>query len=232
MQMTPMSDQALGEFYSLMILPLFEGEFKRVSWMSFRWTVGPDNDLHIFRDGERWFVLLFEDYPTVSMEDVADRIETDVSDLKRIHPKNSTKAEVYFYPEEQSQYMHNIAGYFQLFEVVKPSAKLTKLRKYKRTKQSRIALSLASIGHEIIDLKRGGLSNRESLARIAENCWFLAEAEGLHEFEHWFYDFAEFSDIYDSYEGTEIGSADQLNKIVKVFWDYTNYYRAATESSQ
>lgn len=114
MQNTKLTDQALGEIYETCILPQFAVELGDVAWLRFRRIIGPDNELHIFEANGKMYVLLFDDYPTNVLQDVAKALDVNPATLGQIPPKNPhpEAGKVVNFKIADGQYVHNVTGSF------------------------------------------------------------------------------------------------------------------------
>lgn len=116
------SDSVVELIYSEKILPHFGIEPKLVRWTGHS-EIGLDSTAHFFIADKEEFLLIYEDYPTFSEEEIAGII----SPRYRLLPINPKGFDIYdnfltYYHDDVSLDKVGLSGSFRLYEVVHESS--------------------------------------------------------------------------------------------------------------
>ena len=210
MQRTILTQRTLEEFYSQVILPQFGVRQKQIAWQDHT-TIGPDNETHVFLCDDEHMVLVFDDYPTTTVDDI--RTEFPGATITQISlgegnvsvagntPSTDDNAILRYTPAVPYTYVHGITGYYQLFNIGTPVEKvrLMRLKSHRRAHQvaSEAYMSLVDMGFELIALakKEGILSHVEHLSSLSQS---LAASHGFGDLADWFFNLSVDLDCHES----------------------------------
>ncbi len=124
MQFAKTSQDFIQKFYTAAILP----QFSLKSAQNIEWEKGvpqslsnPNGDVRYFKYEDGAYALLYEDYPTVSEEELIDSITTPGRETLTQIPLigSSDETVLRFAPSHTPyKYIPHITGYFQLFKIM------------------------------------------------------------------------------------------------------------------
>ena len=212
MQPNQLTAPALEELYAKVILPQFGISGDSISWIEQR-TIGPNNEARVFKVGDEQMVLVFDDYPTTTVETISKEFGSDsVTQIHRSNTEGSVGMDAHSSDNDNQTLMrfsiestpfthaHGITGYFQLFRLGgdEDAIKLNRLKTSKRALHgvSEVYAALLDVGFELIALGRKN-APLDALIHISQSMNDIATNHNFRDLSLFFFGFAVDSECYE-----------------------------------